>query len=303
MSHGKQSRREFECCLAVVGLGAVAAGCCAAGTGKDRVIRFGVIADCQYADVPAKGSRYYRESLGKLEACVAALNREPLAFVVNLGDLVDRHAASFDDVLPVLDRCRAPVHHVLGNHDIVSGDRQWTVERLGMPGPYYDFRVGSCRFLILDGNEVSVYGTAPRTPARRTAEERLAALEADGAARARTWNGAVGDAQLQWLRARLRDARAAGEPVVVFCHFPVYPDNVHNLWNCDAVRAAVTESGCVTAFLSGHNHAGLYAESQGVPFLTLPGMVETPDTTAYGSARLGGAGFTLEGVGRMQSYS
>lgn len=43
-------------------------------------LRFGVIADIQYADQPDHGTRYYRTSLQKLDSCVTNLNLEPLAF-------------------------------------------------------------------------------------------------------------------------------------------------------------------------------------------------------------------------------
>lgn len=53
-------------------------------------LRFGLIADPQYADAPPdlEHNRYYRHSLRKLSAAITELNALPLDFVVTLGDLV-----------------------------------------------------------------------------------------------------------------------------------------------------------------------------------------------------------------------
>src|SRR5687767_9876086 len=47
----------------------------------------GLVADAQYADVEAKGTRFYRDSIGKLGAAVEHFNGRDLAFCVHLGDL------------------------------------------------------------------------------------------------------------------------------------------------------------------------------------------------------------------------
>ena len=55
---------------------------------------------------------------------------------------------------------------------------------------------------------------------------------------------------------------------------------------------------CVAAYLNGHNHAGNYAERDGIHYLTLKGMVDT-EKTAYAvievyQDRLAVKGFGLE---------
>ena len=64
-------------------------------------LSFGVIADPQYADQPAGGSRYYRESVGKLKESVNQLNKQSLDFVVTLGDVIDKDIKSFDTMMPI----------------------------------------------------------------------------------------------------------------------------------------------------------------------------------------------------------
>jgi len=54
-----------------------------------RRVRFGIAADSHYADAPARGSRYYRESAAKLAECVELMNDRRADFLVHLGDFLD----------------------------------------------------------------------------------------------------------------------------------------------------------------------------------------------------------------------
>ena len=275
-------------------------------TGRDRdgpMFTFGVVADVQYCDCDARGSRYYRASLDKLAHAVEVFNREEPDFVVQLGDLIDRDAASYGDVLPVLRRLEAPAYHVLGNHDFSIGEavrggvRQEVAKVLGMERAYYDFRHGGWRFVVLDGNDVSLHATA-EGEARRRAEETLASLRERGAVHAQVWNGGLGADQLAWLGRTLADADARGERVVLFGHYPLFPDDAHNLWNAEAVVALLEAHPSVAAYISGHNHAGSYAVRGGIHFLTLRGLVETPDTSAFALIEVTPEGLRVRGWGR-----
>ena len=57
----------------------------------------------------------------------------------------------------------------------------------------------------------------------------------------------------------------------------------------------------VAAWLNGHHHAGALGERHGIPFVTLRGMVETADATAYAVATLHADRLLLEGRGREPS--
>jgi hypothetical protein len=63
---------------------------------------FGLIADVRYSDRDTVLDRYYRNAAEKLRVCINHLNGLDLAFVVQLGDLIDRDLESFDAVLPAL---------------------------------------------------------------------------------------------------------------------------------------------------------------------------------------------------------
>lgn len=264
---------------------------------------FGVVADVQYCDCDTNGSRYYRASLGKLAEAVEIFNRENPDFVVQLGDLIDRNQASYLDVLPVLQRIEMPMCHVSGNHDFSLNDevqgkeRDRVLELLALERAYYDFRHEGWRFVVLDGNDVSLYAAADREVLRQ-AKGILDSLLENGAENAQPWNGGLGVEQLSWLDRTLAEADEAGERVILFCHFPVYPENVHNLWNDDEVLAILDAHPSVAAYINGHNHAGNYAVRKGVHYLTLHGMVETPNTTAFALIGVTPRNLQVNGWGR-----
>jgi len=265
------------------------------------VFSVGLIADVQYADCEPVGTRFYRESLGNLAACVEDFNRRDLAFVIQVGDLIDRDFASFDRVLPVYERLKAPSYHILGNHDYaVAQDRLGEVpKRLGLKRRYYDFAIGSWRFIVLDGNEISLYAHPKDTHAYREAEAVYDELVAREAPNAETWNGGMGPEQIEWLRKKLAKASKAGERVIVFNHFPIFPlGDRHNLWNDAELLEAFGGFDCIAAYIAGHNHHGGYAIADSVHHFTLMGMVETEDTTAYAVVEVRSDRLKVIGIGR-----
>src|SRR3954462_4395740 len=72
-------------------LGAASAGSLlAADLSVKPRLRIGLVTDLHYGDKPEWGTRFYRETLGKLREAVARFNQERPAFVVELGDLIDQ---------------------------------------------------------------------------------------------------------------------------------------------------------------------------------------------------------------------
>lgn len=276
------------------------------GAAENR-LRFGVIADPQYAEAPPHPTlgRYYANSLDKMRAAVAALNGEDLRFVVTLGDIIDRDVASYERILPIYRTLRHQTRFVLGNHDFdVAPEHRGRVPRLlGMEGPYYDFAVAGTRFIVLDGNDVSLFAPPPDDPRRTLAAERLERAKAEGLVNAKPWNGSLGDAQLAWLERSLQTARAAGERVVVLSHYPVAPDNPHNLWDAGRITTLLARQPHVIAYFSGHNHAGNYAERDGIHYVTFHGMVDTPISSAFAIVEIAGDRLEIQGFGREPSRS
>lgn len=266
------------------------------------LFRFGVVADPQYAPLPPnlRLNRYYANTLWKLSEAVAAFNQEELAFVVTLGDIIDRGYESYGQVLPLYDRLRHPRFFLLGNHDYsVAADYLGSVLRTaGMQRAYYDFTGGGWRFVVIDGNDVSLFSTPAGSGNRRLAAERIDALHKASAINAQTVGGTLGEAQFTWLEATLARAEAAGERTVVMGHYPIFPANAANLWDDDRVVKLLTRHANVVAYLNGHNHRGNYGEVAGKHFLNFCGMVDTPDTTAYAVVEVFADRLAIRGTGR-----
>lgn len=266
-------------------------------------VRLGLVADAQYADVPAQGSRHYRRSLARLEEAVEDFAELPLAGCIHLGDLIDRDWTSFAPMLAVLRRSRHRWHHLLGNHDfdVREEQKERVPALLGLPARHGVFDLPGWRCLLLDTNDVSRYAHAAGSLAREEAERELARLVAARVRQAKPWNGGVGPAQLRWFEAECAAARLEGRRVLVLSHHPVWPAGDHCVWNAGEVLAAVDRQPNVAAWLNGHHHAGALGERRGVPYITLRGMVETADTTAYAVASLHADRLILEGRGREPS--
>ncbi|MCJ8517394.1 3',5'-cyclic AMP phosphodiesterase CpdA [Pseudorhizobium tarimense] len=269
------------------------------------LIRFGVIADPQYAPLPPNLglNRYFANSLAKLDEAVAAFNAEELSFVVTLGDLVDRGFENFDAVLARYAPLRHDSIFLPGNHDFIVAPEQLPDVRakLSMPAPYHHFSRNGLRFVVIDGNEESLFYTAKDDPRRERAVARLAALEAASAMNAQTWNGGISREQLAWLSNVLADAAAAGEKVVVMGHYPLYPENSHNLWEWQELVGLFERSGNVLVYLSGHNHVGNLGRHGSTWYVNFKGMVDTESENTFAVVAIHEDRLEITGFGREES--
>lgn len=263
-------------------------------------VRFGLIADPQYADADPnlEYNRYYRNSLRKLGQAITELNDLPLAFVVTLGDLVDDHWSSYAELLPVYGQLRHPHAVVLGNHDadVISRHLAAQSPALALPKHYYQFSLNGYRFIVIDGNDISLYCNPANGEEHAQAQHLLARIRAEHQPQAQSWNGAVGDEQLRWLACSLADAQSKGETIVVFGHYPLAPENEHNLWNCDALVALLCRYQ-VRAYFAGHYHLGDYLRVEHTDFITLKGMVDGDDLLPFAVVELAGDTLSVTGYG------
>jgi manganese-dependent ADP-ribose/CDP-alcohol diphosphatase len=259
---------------------------------------FGAIADCQYCNGPNRVARHYSSSAQKLRECVQELNQNDLKYVVHLGDFIDRDFSSFDTVLPIYQSLKMPTYHALGNHDFEVADelKAKVPERMGMKSKYYEFSVEDWRFIVLDGNDVSFHAYPKDSVQHRQAEE----YYRENKIRSPKWNGAIGKEQMSWLKEILIGSETKNEKVVLFCHFPVFPADPHNLWNATEVIELIEGFPSVKAYINGHNHKGNYAQKNGIHFLTLKGMVETK-TSAYSIIRILDDRMEVIGYGREKN--
>ncbi|AXV14717.1 phosphatase [Neorhizobium sp. SOG26] len=274
-------------------------------TSENPILRFGVLADPQYADAEPwlLLDRYYRNSLKKLQDAIAVLNAEDLAFVVTLGDLIDRDWRSFGPVLEVYRKLRHESILLPGNHDF-SVAPEWLGEvhaRLKMPHPWHHFTRGGIRFVVIDGNEVSLFSSPKGDPRHAEARRLLEEMAAEGKPNAKEWNGGIGAEQFAWLTQVLSEAKRAGEKVIVFGHYPLYPENEHNLWGAERLAELFARSGNVLAYLNGHNHAGNLGRHGSTWYVNFKGMVDTEHENTFAVAEVFQDRIEIIGYGREDS--
>jgi len=233
----------------------------------EHLVRFGIVTDCHYADTDNAGTRYYRQSLDKLDECVKAMNELQVDFLAELGDFKDQDSPPVEQktlsYLRTVDSkfkgFKGPAYHVLGNHDADSLSKEQFLANIENPGidagrKYYSFDFNSVHFIILDANYKSDgtdydHGNFDWTDANIPPDE------------------------LQWLRQDLAASRGA---VIVMIHQLLDGAGSHYVNNADEVRRFLEQSGRVLAVFQGHFHDGDYSLIEGIHYYTLRAMVEGP---------------------------
>lgn len=270
-----------------------------------RILSFGIVADVQYAEKETSGARRYRAGVERLGQCVDDWRGQDLAFVIQVGDLIDggeTPGATREDlqrVLRVLEPLGENMRHVVGNHCLTL-PRDELLRCLKLERAYYCFDEGPWRFIILDTMDVSVMGWPQDSPPYKKAQAYL-----EDHPEAARYNGAVGAQQRKWLRARLEEARAAGRRVITFSHHPLVKEAAPEsllAWNHRQVNRILEESGCVVTHFAGHHHGGGYGQRGGIHHVTLEGMVEAPEgRNAYGVVEVYEDRVVINGEGALAS--
>jgi 3',5'-cyclic AMP phosphodiesterase CpdA len=166
------------------------------------------------------------EAIGK----VKALPAKP-AFMIHTGDITHlSKVTEFDDAEKLISQARLDVHYVPGEHDVIDDGMKLYGERYGRGTKgdgWYSFDANGVHFIGL----VNVVN-----------------LKAGGL-------GNLGDEQLAWLAADLKD-RSASTPIVVFAHIPLWLIYQQWGWGTDdggRVLELLKRFGSVTV-LNGHIH-------------------------------------------------
>jgi manganese-dependent ADP-ribose/CDP-alcohol diphosphatase len=224
-----------------------------------------------------------------LADAVASFNDSNAAFIINLGDIIegndtdDKTLSDWVAVENALKTLRPKLHSVIGNHCLrLPGPKRVLMDSLHMTESFYVAeRRNGYRFLVLDGTEITVKGNEPDSDNYRAAQTWLDAHpRGPEFPHAWDWNAAISQSQLEWFVAQCVDARARGEKVLVFCHYPVQPaaaTDEHLLWNhLELVEILNQNSDVVKAYISGHwHHGGYYRDPEsGIHHLTLRAILE-----------------------------
>lgn len=271
-------------------------------TDQKPLFSFGIIADVQYADRNPVGNRYYRSSLEKLENTLASFRKDSVAFAINLGDLIEIDYESYKPLLKAINASGIKMYHITGNHDYAVDPRYLsrlpvlTESREG----YYSIIYNNFRLIFMNGNEISKYSSANKFVIRQ-ADDYIRELRKKGEINAIDWNGGIGSTQMEWINNQLDEAADNSEKAIMFCHFPIAPENIHNLLNYKEVLGMLSKYNNIIAWFSGHNHEGNYCRLNSIHLVTLKGIVETKKSNSFAIIDAYRDRIMIRGFGRENS--
>ncbi|MCC9606051.1 metallophosphoesterase [Blastopirellula sp. JC732] len=253
-------------------------------------LRVGLITDLHHADKPPAGTRYYRETLGKLMEASDKLSAAKLDMMVELGDLIDA-ASDVETELGYLktvndefQKICGDRHYVLGNHCVDTLTKAEFLGAVGKEESYYSFDRGNWHFVVLD----SCFTSEGKHYQRKNF----------------VWTDAnVPQKELKWLA---DDLAANDKPTVVFAHQRLDNAGSHMVRNAADVRTILELSKNVKAVFQGHSHKNDYQQLDGIHYCTLVAMVEGSGAEHNGYSLLellSDGSLRLEGFRNQDDYS
>ena len=266
------------------------------------LLKFGIITDVHYSDNEPVETRFYRSSLRKINEALTVFREDSVDFVINLGDLIDKDFRSYKPAMTIIDSFGLQIYHVSGNHDFsVKPYYKKKIPALEHEKKgYYSFSYSNFRFIFLNGNEISTYISANKKTIKN-ATDYICELKDKGEVNAIEWNGGISSKQLDWLSEQLTQATEKGEKVIISCHFPVIPENIHNLLNYNDILTVLKRFNNIIAWFNGHNHAGNYGNINHIHFVTFKGMVETENTNSFSEVEVYRNKIWIKGFGREKN--
>lgn len=256
-------------------------------------LKVGLVTDVHYADADTRGTRHYRESLGKMREAVERLNAEKVDLAVELGDLIDtpqppdpaKETGFLRAIAGEFGKIKAPRHFVLGNHCVSGLTKERFLDNVGQKRSWYSFDQGGVHCVVLD-----------------------ACFRRDGVAYAPgnfEWTDTnVPPDQREWLAA---DLKATTNRTLVFVHqrLDQAPIESYRIHSGPAVREILETSGKVLAVFQGHSHKNELQTIGGIAYCTLAAMVEGSGAANSGYSVLGvhpGGTLTLSGFRRHADH-
>ncbi len=261
------SRRTFLANSTLVMLSAATSCHSKAAVDQPRKLRVGLVTDLHHADKPASGTRYYRDTLGKLTEAIKQFDTDQPDIAVELGDLIDAadtpevELGYLSKINQVWQSLKMPKYSVLGNHCVDMLTKQEFLGGIEQKESHFSFDRGGVHFVVLD-----------------------ACFRADGQPYGRknsTWTDSnIPADQVAWLAA---DLKATQHKVIVFAHQRLDETKQHSVKNAAAVRKVLETSGKVLAVLQGHSHENDHQLINGIHYATLVAMVEGagPENNGY----------------------
>ncbi|MEJ2639441.1 MAG: metallophosphoesterase [Desulfosarcinaceae bacterium] len=275
------TRRKFLGATTTAGVGIVA-GLAVPKIGKAAentpMVKAGIITDVHHTTKSDTPTRKYSASQSKMATFITAMKQEKPAFVIEMGDFVDTLAKGTDPAknlgeIEKLFTSFGPHYHVLGNHEFDNLSRELVLNSINNTGipqgqTWYSWDKGGVHFVVLDADFTP---TKPHRPYdMKTPEDAFW-----------TWKDTfVPPQELEWLKT---DLAGTVLPTVVFTHQTLdrVDEQDHNIKNASAVRRILEDSGRVLAVLSGHDHAGGYANIKGIHYIVMNGNVGVNDQRTW----------------------
>lgn len=238
----------------------------------------------------------------RLAAFVDAANAWPADVAIELGDFINgafimgpgygdptRIPGLLELGLASLEGLEAPMHYVLGNHDLYDLSKAEFLAAVEQEEAYYSFDLGGFHFVILDAefndpDESDFDHVFMRVKCRIPA------------------------AEVAWLA---NDLAETDLPTVVFVHQPFDAEFDANAGGPPVVNNAemqqlLSDSGVVIAVFQGHDHGNVYTEIDGIHYVTFAAMVDHtvqgPATWAQISLDLETHTISIEGFGLQDDY-
>lgn len=239
--------------------------------GGAMVLRIGIITDLHFGPRTLFQGRLRKMSDMAPEltaAFVRRMNEEVHPdLVLTLGDVVEDESLELDrqryqKAMQVLSGLKAPVQHVVGNHDTIHQSDDMIRETWGHEGElFYGFDAGGYHFSVL------------RTIERAHVDCRI---DPD---------------QIDWLREDLSKTRL---PTVVAMHHAAAEQDLRgNPWfehfpavalvtGREALREVIAKSGRVVMVVNGHLHWSHVGMHDGIPYVTVQSLTENLEADAPG---------------------
>jgi len=203
-------------------------------------------------------------------------------FAIQLGDLIqdDNPEADLENYrngLELFAKSPIPLHHLIGNHDVINIKEKELAEFIKRKPLYYSFDSGKYHFIIL---YTRVYDNE---------------------------RSIIDEQQKTWLAA---DLAATDKACLVFSHHSLAEQNLFgNPWfqdwpsaclveNRREIREILFDSQKVIAVVNGHLHWNNVTHHDGIPYITVQSAIENynddgESANAWGSIEITDAKFSL----------
>ena len=227
-------------------------------------VTLGLITDLHYGEADPRGTRFYRESLGKLREAVQSFKQAKVDAVIELGDLIDSADSQsavdelrfLEKVMTELRTVEAPRGFTIGNHCLTKVARPDFLRAVGQPRGHHTMQLGAWTVIILD-----------------------ACHKSDGtpySAGNFSWDDTdIPAKQRDWLAHELK---VASDHVLVCVHQRVdwtSPNRpTTGVASAPAIREILEQSKKVRVVLQGHTHQNDYSYLKDIHYVTLRAAVE-----------------------------